>query len=571
MKGCIPDLACCPGKVGDGCTALAGHSDVPARILVSIIRQAINMLSNIKIGVRLALGFGLIMVLMLGTLYVNFVQLRSIERLSKQVTAEEWPVSVVANQIIRNINNNAKAALSLMFMSDIGQIERTVAEMTEISKGLTGLYEYLEQTLTTPAEQELLATILAARSAYVGSRKQAIKLALDSRPDAARIRLITETMPLHDAYIKAIHVLIESAEKSVEAAGRQTEDIIARSITLSISLGLAMLLLALGSGIWLVRSIVRPLRQAVSAVDQIAAGDLSVELASASADEVGQLMQSMRRMQKTLHALIAEMNRMSREHDRGEIDARIDEDGFKGDFRVMAAGVNGMVFGHIALYREAMDCVKEFGNGNMDAPLATFPGKKAFINETIEQVRGNIQVLIADTRRLSDAALNGQLDIRADASRHRGDFRLIIEGINGMLDAVVSPVNAVMRILTLMEDGHLSETITAEYKGQLQELRNTLNNTVAKLAQTMRDVRATADDLTAAAEQVNMTAQTLSQGAAEQASGVEETSASMEQMSASVAQNTENASVTDGMAAKAAKEAREGGIAVKETVAAMKQ
>ncbi|TCT17615.1 MCP four helix bundle domain-containing protein, partial [Thiobaca trueperi] len=529
------------------------------------------MLSNIKIGVRLALGFGLIMVLMLGTLYVNFVQLRSIESVSKQVTAKEWPISVVANQIIRNINDNAKTALSLMFMSDIGQINQTVAAMAETSKGLTGLYAYLEQTLTTPEGKERLATILAARSAYVDSRKQAIKLALDAKQEAARIRLITETMPLHDAYVKTVQVLIENAEKDVEAAGRQSADIIARSILLSVSLGLAMLLLALGSGIWLVRSIVRPLRQAVSAVDQIAAGDLSVELASASADEVGQLMQSMRRMQKTLQALIAEMNRMSSEHDRGEIDARIDEDGFRGDFRVMAAGVNNMVFGHIALYREAMDCVREFGNGNMDAPLATFPGKKAFINETIEQVRGNIQALIADTRRLSDAALNGQLDIRADATRHRGDFRLIVEGINGMLDAVVSPVNAVMRILTLMEDGHLSETITAEYKGQLQALRNTLNNTVAKLAQTMRDVRATADDLTAAAEQVNMTAQTLSQGATEQAASVEETSSSMEQMSASVAQNTENASVTDGMAAKAAKEAREGGIAVKETVAAMKQ
>ncbi|MBL7340093.1 methyl-accepting chemotaxis protein, partial [Escherichia coli] len=67
------------------------------------------------------------------------------------------------------------------------------------------------------------------------------------------------------------------------------------------------------------------------------------------------------------------------------------------------------------------------------------------------------------------------------------------------------------------------------------------------------------------------TAQSLSQAASEQAAGVEETSASLEQMTASISQNTENARVTDGMAAQAAREAAEGGEAVKATVTAMKR
>jgi methyl-accepting chemotaxis protein len=52
---------------------------------------------------------------------------------------------------------------------------------------------------------------------------------------------------------------------------------------------------------------------------------------------------------------------------------------------------------------------------------------------------------------------------------------------------------------------------------------------------------------------------------------VEETTASIEEMSASIAQNTENARVTDGMASKSAREAQEGGTAVKETVQAMRE
>ncbi|WP_456297599.1 methyl-accepting chemotaxis protein [Imhoffiella purpurea] len=272
-----------------------------------------------------------------------------------------------------------------------------------------------------------------------------------------------------------------------------------------------------------------------------------------------------------IRGFIDEMSRMADEHDAGDIDVRMDEERFKGDFRTMAKGVNDMVAGHIAVKKKAMACVKAFGEGDMDAELELFPGKKRFINETVEQVRGNIKALIEDADRLAEAAVAGRLEVRADAAHHRGDFRRIVEGINATLDAVIGPVNEVMRILSLMEEGDLSETIETRYQGRLEELRTTVNNTVAKLAQTMVDVRDTADDLTSAADQVSMTSQSLSQGATEQAASVEETSASMEQMAASVAQNTENATVTDGMAAKAAKEAAEGGEAVRETVHAMKQ
>jgi len=92
----------------------------------------------------------------------------------------------------------------------------------------------------------------------------------------------------------------------------------------------------------------------------------------------------------------------------------------------------------------------------------------------------------------------------------------------------------------------------------------------AKLAQIMSEVRGAADSLSSASEEVSATAQSLSQGASEQSASVEETSASVEQMSASISQNTENAKVTDGMAAKAATEATHGGEAVKQTVGAMK-
>jgi methyl-accepting chemotaxis protein len=94
---------------------------------------------------------------------------------------------------------------------------------------------------------------------------------------------------------------------------------------------------------------------------------------------------------------------------------------------------------------------------------------------------------------------------------------------------------------------------------------------VEKLAQIVGEVNAAATNIASASEEVSSTAQSMAQATNEQAASVEETSASVEQMGASINQNAENAKVTDGMATQAAKQATDGGEAVKETVIAMKQ
>ncbi|MDD2894174.1 MAG: methyl-accepting chemotaxis protein, partial [Halothiobacillaceae bacterium] len=91
-----------------------------------------------------------------------------------------------------------------------------------------------------------------------------------------------------------------------------------------------------------------------------------------------------------------------------------------------------------------------------------------------------------------------------------------------------------------------------------------------KLSQIIGEVNRAATNIATASEEVSSTAQSMSQATTEQAASVEETSASVEQMGASINQNSENAKVTDGMATQAAKQATEGGVAVGQTVTAMK-
>jgi methyl-accepting chemotaxis protein len=136
--------------------------------------------------------------------------------------------------------------------------------------------------------------------------------------------------------------------------------------------------------------------------------------------------------------------------------------------------------------------------------------------------------------------------------------------------AITKPLNEAVSVANQLAEGDLSASIEVKSQDETGQLLNAMKAMVEKLAQVIGEVRGAATALSSASEEVSSTAQSMSQGSSEQAASVEETSASVEQMSASINQNTENAKVTDGMATKAAKEADDGGDAVRETVEAMK-
>ncbi|WP_165677315.1 methyl-accepting chemotaxis protein, partial [Metapseudomonas otitidis] len=190
-------------------------------------------------------------------------------------------------------------------------------------------------------------------------------------------------------------------------------------------------------------------------------------------------------------------------------------------------------------------------------------------------------------------ALNKHLDynikmatdggLRAEATRQQATLiSLLLSAITllvvGLLGGLITrnllrqlggePAYAV-DVVSRIAAGDLTATVETK-PGDTGSMLAAIKTMVEKLSQIIGEVRSNADALTSASEQISATAQSMSQGTSEQAASVEETSASMEQMSASIAQNTENAKVTDGMASKAAREADEGGQAVRDTVSAMK-
>jgi methyl-accepting chemotaxis protein len=241
-------------------------------------------------------------------------------------------------------------------------------------------------------------------------------------------------------------------------------------------------------------AVIGPLNVAAEYVDRISKGDIPAKITDKYNGDFNEIKNNLNQCIDALSGLIQQMNRMSDEHTKGDIDVVIDSEKFQGAYRTMAQGINDMVQGHISVKKKAMACLAEFGRGNFEAPLEKFPGKKAFINDTFEQVRANLKALIADTERLVKASVEGKLDTRADASKHGGDFRKIVEGLNNTLDAVIGPLNVAAEYVDRISKGDIPAKITDKYNGDFNEIKNNLNQCIDSLNGLLQQMNRMSDE-----------------------------------------------------------------------------
>ena len=439
-----------------------------------------------------------------------------------------------------------------------------------------------------------IITILTAQDTYLANFRTlapptwvvGLNAALDSSSgrDTARLRQIAlERMELGDfgveptqwfAAITQKINLLKAEEDRIAAAllerARTLSGEATQRLALSVAMGAAVALAALLFSLQL-SGLLRGLRGNAEAAQRIAQGKLDERIEVRHHNELGEIEHALADVQQNLHLMIDDATQLVEAAVAGRLATRADASRHQGDYRRIVQGVNDTLDAVIGPLNVAADYVDQIARGAIPARITdTYNGDFNTLKNNLNTAIDAVNALVADAAMLAQAAVEGRLATRADASRHQGDYRRIVQGVNDTLDAVIAPINEVKRVMVALSNGDLTQKITDDYAGDFLVLENAVNESMDKLAEVIEQVRGAADALTNAAGQVSATAQSLSQSSSEQAASVEETSASIEQMSASINQNSENARITDAMASKSSTEAGEGGGAVKSTVEAMK-
>jgi len=186
------------------------------------------------------------------------------------------------------------------------------------------------------------------------------------------------------------------------------------------------------------------------------------------------------------------------------------------------------------------------------------------IKNAMSSKRTVVAETVATTRDGKKVPIRASCGYLQDAEGNvTGGFEIISDN-SAFIDMVDSMVNVEQGDLTIkIKEEHLNRT------DAIGKLAASIENTVNKLADIIRDISAAADNVASGSQELSSTAQNMAQGATEQAASAEEASASMEEMTANIQQNSDNAQQTEQIAVKAADDAKESGIAVKQAVVAM--
>ena len=163
----------------------------------------------------------------------------------------------------------------------------------------------------------------------------------------------------------------------------------------------------------------------------------------------------------------------------GKLATRADASKHKGVFKVIVSGVNDTLDAVVGPLNVSAKYVDDISKGAIPAKItATYNGDFNVIKNNLNQCIDAVNNMVADAGMLRKAAVEGKLATRADASKHQGDYRKIVQGVNDTLDAVIGPLQVSAKYVDDISRGAIPAKITDNYNGDFNVIKTNLNQCI---------------------------------------------------------------------------------------------
>jgi methyl-accepting chemotaxis protein len=235
-------------------------------------------------------------------------------------------------------------------------------------------------------------------------------------------------------------------------------------------------------------AVIGPLKVAANHVERISNGDIPQKITDTYKGDFNEIKNNLNRCIDAVSALVVDASTLSQAAVDGKLATRADASKHQGDFRKVVQGVNDTLDAVITPLKVAANYVERISNGDVPPKITDnysgdFNEIKNNLNKCIDAVNG----LVGDAVTLSQAAVEGRLSTRADATKHSGDFRKIVAGVNQTLDAVIGPLNVAADCVERISKGDIPPLITASYAGDFNAIKNNLNRCIEAVNLLVKD------------------------------------------------------------------------------------
>src|SRR5713101_10002941 len=269
-------------------------------------------MQHMKIGSRLALGFGAVILLVVVMAAMSLTRLANLHSITDTIVTKDWQKTVLVNEIVNLANENGRANMEMLLVTDLEARNKILERIDSNTQKVTELLEQLDGMISDAEEQALVQKIREARTTYAAAFGKASKILLGEgrRFEASRI-MMSETSVALKAFLDTIGSLIEYEGKHLEASGAQAKQHHLSGRLLMFVLSAVVLLIGSSCAFGVTRSITRPMALAVRVAEGIAAGELHHDIMVTARDETGRLLQAMQSMREQLRQIVGEIRQTS--------------------------------------------------------------------------------------------------------------------------------------------------------------------------------------------------------------------------------------------------------------------
>lgn len=446
-------------KIGQGANAVKKHLRLNAWFI------------NRKISEKLIVSFLLTAILssiLIGT--VGIVNIVKINSMSKEIYSE----NIVPLTPLYRISTNFLLLQNELRDVGIGKSKVNYNDIFTVESDTIKQLKLYKKYISSEQEQEYLSKLNSDVN-MMNANIQTIETDFSIGNSESGYNLLYNDKTSDD-FNTTVNKLF--ALKTSQANSRNHSDDVSFYISLAEMAGIVLLTIALSVffGSFIARKISGPLKKLVDAAGMIASGNLDITIDASAKDETGVLAQAFAKITDSLHLLKTDVAFLIGGALDGKLDTRADINRHSGAYREIIDGVNKSLDAITGPLNTTAEYIESLSRGEIPEPITEeykgdFNRLKVNLNTCIAAING----LIADANRLSEAAVNGNLMVRADPRRHKGDYRRIIDGVNDTLDAIVLPLDSAAGYIEQISRGDIPQRITDDYRGDFNKLKDSLN------------------------------------------------------------------------------------------------
>jgi HAMP domain-containing protein/CheY-like chemotaxis protein/GAF domain-containing protein len=246
---------------------------------------------------------------------------------------------------------------------------------------------------------------------------------------------------------------------------------------------------SIGSVNTLITNLVQPMTETTRVIRAVATGNLTQTIATEIdgkplQGEFLQTAQIVNTMVDQLNSFASEVTRVAREvGTEGMLGVQADVPGVAGTWKDLTDSVNSMAGNLTAQVRNIAEVTTAVANGDLSKKITVdVKGEILELKNTINTMVDQLNSFASEVTRVArEVGTEGMLGVQADVQGVAGTWKDLTDSVNSMAGNLTAQVRNIAEVTTAVANGDLSKKITVDVKGEILELKNTVNTMVDQL------------------------------------------------------------------------------------------